>query len=95
LERPLLNAKFRDALAYAATVHNGQVKKGTTIPYVAHLLAVCALVLEHSGDEEAIAALLHDTLEDHPESVTREALHELFGARVARIVEGCTDTPPT
>jgi (p)ppGpp synthase/HD superfamily hydrolase len=95
MERTLLGGKFRLALTYAATAHNSQVKKGTEIPYVAHLLAVCALVLEHGGDEdEAIAGLLHDTLEDHPETVTREDLHKHFGAKVVRIVEGCTDTPP-
>jgi hypothetical protein len=94
-QRPFLSARFRDALAYAATVHSCQVKKGTTIPYVSHLLGVCAMVLEYGGDEdEAIAGLLHDSLEDHPEKVTREELRERFGARVARIVEGCTDTPP-
>jgi (p)ppGpp synthase/HD superfamily hydrolase len=95
MHRPIPSTAFRDALTYAADVHNGQVKKGTPIPYFSHLLAVCALVLEQGGDEEeAIACLLHDTLEDHPEKVSREDLHERFGARVARIVEGCTDTPP-
>lgn len=58
-------------------------------------LAVCALVIKHGGDEdEAVAALLHDTLEDHSDKVTREDLHNLFGERVAKIVEDCTDTPP-
>lgn len=96
VERPTLSARFRNALTYAATVHNGQCRKGTTIPYISHLLAVCALILENGGDEdEAIAGLLHDTLEDHPESVTRESLQERFGRRVTEIVEGCTDTPPS
>ncbi len=95
VERCFLSERFRDALVYAAAVHNGQCRKGTSIPYISHLLSVCALVLEHGGDEdEAIAGLLHDTLEDHPESVTREDLHERFGTRVTEIVEGCTDTPP-
>jgi (p)ppGpp synthase/HD superfamily hydrolase len=95
VETPQLGTRFREALAYAATVHNGQRKKGTSIPYVSHLLAVCAIVLEHGGDEEeAVAALLHDTLEDHPELVTREDLRQRFGERVVRIIEGCTDTPP-
>jgi uracil-DNA glycosylase len=70
------------------------MKKGTSIPYISHLLGVCGLVLEYGGDEEsAIAALLHDTLEDHPETVTPEILREKFGERVLKIVEGCTDTP--
>lgn len=87
--------RFQEALILAATVHRGQTRKGTSIPYIAHPLAVCALVLENGGDEdEAIAALLHDTLEDHPETVSREALRERFGERVLSAVEGCTDTPP-
>jgi len=62
---------------------------------MAHLLSVCALVLEDGGDEEeAVAALLHDSLEDHPEEVKREDLRERFGSRVLSLVEGVTDTPP-
>ena len=95
MEIPVLSVKFREALSYAANVHDGQVKKGTSIPYVSHLLGVCALVLEDGGtEEEAIAALLHDTLEDQPETVTREDLRARFGERVAKIVEGCTDVSP-
>jgi len=64
------------------------------VPYVSHLLAVCALILSDGGSEdEAIAGLLHDSLEDHPELVTREELERRFGARVRSIVELCTDTP--
>ena len=95
MERSPFSIKFQEALVFAADVHKGQVKKGTSIPYISHPLAVCALVLEHGGDEEeAIAALLHDILEDHPETVTRERLQEQFGERVLSVVEGCTDTPP-
>jgi (p)ppGpp synthase/HD superfamily hydrolase len=94
VERPVLSAAFRDALSFAAALQDGQVKKGTAVPYISHLLSVCALVLEHGGDEEeAIAALLHDVLEDHPEKVTRDELRARFGPRVAAIVESCTDTP--
>ncbi len=90
----LLGSRFEDALAYALEIHRDDVRKGTSIPYVSHLLSVCALVLEDGGDEdEAIAALLHDALEDHPEEVTRSDIEQRFGARVAELVELCTDTP--
>jgi (p)ppGpp synthase/HD superfamily hydrolase len=71
------------------------MRKGTRIPYIAHLLSVCALVLEDGGDEEeAVAALLHDSLEDHPEEVCRDEIRNRYGARVLSLVEGATDTPP-
>lgn len=90
----LLTPRFDEALTLAARVHAGDVRKGTQIPYVAHLLGVCALVLADGGDEdEGIAGLLHDTLEDHPDLVSRHQLEDRFGARVRRLVEGCTDTP--
>jgi (p)ppGpp synthase/HD superfamily hydrolase len=70
------------------------VRKGSRVPYLSHLLAVCASILSDGGSEdEAIAGLLHDSLEDHPELVTREELERRFGARVRSIVELCTDTP--
>ena len=95
MESAPFSVKFQEALSYAAMVHNGQAKKGTSIPYISHLLGVCALVLEYGGSEEAaIAALLHDTLEDHPETVTPEILREKFGEGGLKIVEACTDTPP-
>ena len=60
-----LTTRFDDALVYARQLHAGQIRKGTTIPYVAHLQGVTAIVLEHGGTEdEAIAALLHDAIED-------------------------------
>ena len=78
-------------MALAATAHAGQTRKGTDIPYVSHLLAVAALVLEDGGDEDqAVAALLHDTLEDTV--VTEAELRSRFGDRVADIVVACTDT---
>lgn len=90
-----LTARFRDALSFAAQVHEADTRKGSGVPYVAHLLGVAALVLLDGGDEdEAIAALLHDTLEDHGREVTRADLRARFGPRVARLVEDCTDTPP-
>jgi len=91
----LLGRRFREALLYALQIHGNDTRKGTSVPYISHLLSVCALVLEDGGDEdEAIAALLHDTLEDHPETVGKADLERRFGPRVAKLVELCTDTPP-
>lgn len=87
---PPLTPRFHGALAYAAELHNRQVRKGSGVPYVAHLLSVCALVLEHGGGEDdAIAALLHDAVEDQDVSV--DEIRQRWGDTVARIVEGCTD----
>jgi GTP pyrophosphokinase len=86
-----LGQDFRDALAFAAEAHDGQGRKGTDIPYVAHLLAVTAIVLEHGGDEEqAIAALLHDAIEDQGGDRMRRTIRERFGERVTTMVD-CTD----
>jgi (p)ppGpp synthase/HD superfamily hydrolase len=94
-----LTARFREALTLAAVLHAHQIRKQSAgsgsppVPYVAHLLAVTSLVLEHGGDEdEAIAALLHDAIEDQGGEATRLRIRNLFGDRVAAIVEGCTDT---
>ena len=87
-----LGPRFEQALVYAAHVHGGQLRKGTTTPYLAHLLGVCALVLEDGGDEdEAIAALLHDAVEDQGGAERLADIRHRFGERVAKIVEGCTD----
>lgn len=89
----MLSARFDVALSFAARLHAGQVRKGTAIPYIAHLLAVASLVLEYGGTEdEAIAALLHDAVEDQGGAATREVITRLFGQSVAEIVDGCTDT---
>jgi (p)ppGpp synthase/HD superfamily hydrolase len=94
-DSPPLTSRFQDALAFAARIHAHDLRKGTAIPYLAHLLGVCALILADGGDEdEAIAGLLHDTLEDHPDVVTRVEVAERFGPRVLSLVDGCTDTPP-
>lgn len=78
------------ALAYAAEHHGGQARKGTTIPYVSHLLHVAAFVFEHGGSvDEAIAALLHDIAEDS--GVTLAQLERTFGGSIAAIVGACTD----
>lgn len=93
---PLLGDRFDAALVMAADLHQRQVRKGTAIPYVSHLLAVCSLVLTCGGDEdEAIAALLHDAVEDQGGSPTLELIRTRFGDRVAVIVEACTDTTQT
>jgi (p)ppGpp synthase/HD superfamily hydrolase len=89
-----LGPKFKEALEVAISVHAGQVRKGTSIPYVAHLMAVCSLVLSNDGSEEqAIAALLHDSLEDQPEKVSAAEIEQRFGRRVMELVVACTDTP--
>lgn len=90
----MLTAGFQDALVYAAQVHEGHARKGAAaIPYLAHLMSVAALVLENGGDEEqAIAALLHDAIEDQGDRTSLGELRDRFGERVARIVEACSDT---
>jgi (p)ppGpp synthase/HD superfamily hydrolase len=88
-----LGTRFEDALAFAARLHRQQRRKGTEVPYVAHLLAVASIALEHGADEdEAIAALLHDAVEDQGGAPTLEAIRGRFGEKVADIVAGCTDT---
>lgn len=92
---PKLGARFETALAEALYVHKADTRKGKRTPYVSHLLGVCSLVLQHGGrEDEAIGALLHDTLEDHPGVVTPAGLRKRYGAKVLAIVLGCTDTPP-
>jgi (p)ppGpp synthase/HD superfamily hydrolase len=88
-----LTARFHRALVYAARVHARQFRKGTTRPYIGHLLGVTSIVLTHGGDEdEAIAALLHDVVEDQGGKPRLREIRRKFGALVARIVEGCTDS---
>lgn len=87
-----LGSRFEEALRWASELHRGQSRKGRPVPYVAHLLAVCAFVLEAGGDEdEAIAALLHDAVEDQGGAPILEEIRVRFGERVAQIVDGCTD----
>jgi (p)ppGpp synthase/HD superfamily hydrolase len=88
----VLGARFAEAVAWVAELHRDQVRKGKpNVPYVSHLLAVAALVLEAGGSEtEAIAALLHDAAED--QDVPLADIAARFGERVAAIVDGCTDT---
>ncbi len=87
----LLTDRYAEALTYAAAAHAGQTRKGTSIPYISHPLAVSALVIENGGSEtQAIAALLHDVLEDCGARHAPE-IEARFGADVLRIVEGMTD----
>ena len=87
-----LGERFESALGWSASLHRDQARKGAGAPYVAHLLAVCALVLEAGGDEdEAIAALLHDAVEDQGGTAVLDEIRRRFGERVAAIVDGCTD----
>jgi (p)ppGpp synthase/HD superfamily hydrolase len=91
---PLPGARFDDALLFTAALHREQRRKGSGVAYLSHLLAVAALVMEDGGDEdEAIAALLHDAIEDHAEHVDHAAIRARFGERVAAMVADCTDTP--
>lgn len=89
----LLTERFERALIYALRLHAEQRRKGKDVPYSAHLLSVAGLVLEHGGNEdEAIAALLHDAIEDQGGAKTAKEIAKLFGPGVAAIVEGCSDT---
>jgi (p)ppGpp synthase/HD superfamily hydrolase len=90
----MLTDRFQQALIYAAQVHDGQSRKGgESIPYLAHLMSVAALVLENGGGEdEAIAALLHDAIEDRGDRTNLEQLRQRFGDQVAFIVDACSDT---
>jgi (p)ppGpp synthase/HD superfamily hydrolase len=84
--------RFEDALVYAHQLHARQRRKGTPTPYIGHLLAVAAIVIENGGTEdEAIAALLHDAIEDQGGPKTREEIRRRFGDNVTAIVDGCTD----
>ena len=88
----ILSTRFEEALVFATQLHREQTRKGTTIPYIAHLLGVTSIVLEHGGNEdEAIAALLHDAIEDQGGASTREEIRRRFGETVVAIVNGCTD----
>src|SRR4051794_14565870 len=90
------SSRFEDALVYATRLHAQQVRKGSGVPYIAHLLAVTAIAMEYGADEDtAIAALLHDAVEDQGGAATREAIRRRFGERVVAIVDGCTDTEVT
>lgn len=89
----VLTEKFAEALNTAYSLHHHQYRKDYKTPYLAHLLAVTALVLEDGGSEtEAIAALLHDAVEDQGGLATRQIIQELFGEAVINIIDSCTES---
>ena len=91
-----LTQRFTAALEFAAELHRNQIRKGSGIPYIAHLLGVASIALEYGADEdEAIASLLHDAIEDQGGAKTREEIRRRFGDRVTAIVDGCTDAEVT
>jgi HD domain len=90
---PAFTDRFRAGVALAQAVHGGQRRPGTGIPYLAHLLVVTGLVVEDGGDEDqAIAAMLHDAVEDGGGRGMLETIARAFGPRVSEIVAGCSDT---
>jgi (p)ppGpp synthase/HD superfamily hydrolase len=90
---PALGPRLQRAFRYAAEKHAGQTRKQTSVAYLSHLMAVASLVLEAGGDEDlAIAALLHDVVEDCGGMPRLSEILKAFGPRVAKIVEGCTDS---
>ena len=91
-----LSPQFEKALIYATRIHGGKLRKKTRIPYIAHILGVAAIAMEYGANEtEAIAALLHDAVEDCGGAKRLRDIELKFGKDVARIVEGCTDTHQT
>jgi (p)ppGpp synthase/HD superfamily hydrolase len=105
-EGSMLSSRYKDAMMFAAQLHDRQTRKGTEVAYLTHLMSVSALVMENGGDEEqGIAALLHDALEDQGAEYESEYLQEprngraalkrdielKYGSRVLAIVIGCTD----
>lgn len=88
----ILSPRFKQAICMAVKLHASQSRKGNNTPYIAHLMSVSALVLEAGGSEdEAIAALLHDAVEDQGGIKTLNKIRRRFGANVAEIVDQCTD----
>ena len=91
--QPRLTGRFDEALQYASELHRTQTRKGGDIPYLGHLLSVASLVIEGGGTEDqAIAGLLHDAVEDQGGAPILAEIREKFGEHVAKIVEECSDT---
>lgn len=91
----MLSSRFDHAVQFAIDLHRAQTRKGTAIPYVTHLFAVCGLVLEDGGSEdEAIAALLHDGPEDQGGVAVLDQIRARFGDEVATMVAGLSDAMP-
>jgi GTP pyrophosphokinase len=92
----MLSERFTDALTFATRLHATQTRKGSGVPYITHLLGVASIALEYGANEdEAIAALLHDAIEDQGGAPTREAIRRRFGETVTEIVDGCTESYQT
>lgn len=90
---PFLTTRFDDALAYASQIHRLQARKGNGVPYISHLLAVAAIALENGADEDqAIAALLHDAVEDQGGLPRLAEIRARFGNDVAAMIADCTDS---
>lgn len=88
----ILSVRFTEALSFAHQLHANQVRKGSGVPYIAHLLGVASIALEYGANEdEAISGLLHDAVEDQGGQPTREEIRRRFGNTVTAIVDGCTD----
>jgi len=88
----MLTDRYDEAFRYAHHLHRAQTRKGTTIPYISHLMIVSAIVVEHGGNEDqAIGALLHDSAEDQGGQETLDEIRRRFGDVVAEIVSDCTD----
>jgi len=92
----VITDEFKDALSYALKLHKDQVRKSSGVPYFSHLMAVAAIVIDYGGNEnEAVAALLHDAIEDQGGEATRKMIYECLGETVGKIVDDCTDTDKT
>ena len=89
----ILSQRYADAFAFAFATHREQIRKGSNVPYFAHVMGVSSLVLEHGGDEDqAIAALLHDAAEDQGGHAMLAQIEARFGSTVREIVRGCSDS---
>jgi len=89
----ITTARFESALVFAHQVHRGQFRKGSGIPYIAHVIGVAAIAMEYgAGEDEAIGALLHDAAEDGGGEATLAEIRARFGDKVGDIVFGCSDS---
>ena len=90
---PQITERFTEAVKLAVQLHRDQVRKGSDVPYISHLLRVAGMVLEFGADEDTtIAAMLHDAVEDQGGTATARLIREQFGERVERFVLGCSDS---
>lgn len=88
-----MTKRFSDAVQFALDLHGQQFRKSTNIPYVGHLLRVAGLTIEYHADEDtAIAAVLHDAVEDQGGIPIADKIREMFGARVRGFVMDCSDS---